>query len=311
MGTRHRDGGLTMTPTCGIGAVLAVTSLPLLLLGLAGGGGVRAADGTSQAAPTMQSQPLAAEAATEWGEPADVTFRSGADGTEQKYVELLPKGFDETQEHHLVIALHGLFADRWQYIRDGRGECAGSRQVALRHGMIYVSPDYRATGSWMNAAAEADVVQIVAEQRKKHRIGRVILTGASMGGTSVLIFTALHPDLVDGVCSENGTANMMEYKNFLDTVEKAYGGPQAEKPEECRKRSPELTPEKFTKPIAFTAGGQDTSVPPQSVLRLAEAVKKTNPKVLVLYRENVGHETDLKDTVEAMEFVVGAAIEKK
>jgi len=85
-------------------------------------------------------------------------FRAETDGSEQKYVEILPKGFDETQEHHLIIALHGLFSDRWQFVRDSRGECAGSRQVALRHGMIYVSPDFRGTstkGSWMNAAAEA------------------------------------------------------------------------------------------------------------------------------------------------------------
>lgn len=294
-----------------IQALLAAASLPLFLLGLAGGGGAGAADVASQAAPTTQSHPQAAVAAPEWSDPVDVTFQSSADGSEQKYVELLPRGFDEAQEHHLVIAFHGLYADRWQYVRETRGECAGPRQVALRHGMIYVSPDYRATGSWMNAAAEADVVQIIAEQRKKHRIGKVFLVGASMGGTSVLIFAALHPDLVDGVCSENGTANMMEYKNFLDTVEKAYGGPQSARAEEYQKRSPELTPQKFTMPIAFTAGGQDTYVPPQSVLRLAEAVKKTNPKVLVLYRENVGHETDLKDTVETMEFVVGAALEKR
>ena len=63
-------------------------------------------------------------------------------------------------------------------------------------------------------------------------------------------------------------------------------------------------------PIAFAAGGRDAVVPPHSVQRLAEAVRKTNASVLVLYREEGGHETNLADTIEAMEFVVRGVLSK-
>jgi pimeloyl-ACP methyl ester carboxylesterase len=153
---------------------------------------------------------LSADAADQWSVPQDQEFRSEWDGSVQRYVELLPQPFDARQEHQLLIALHGHGSDRWQYIRQERGECAGARDTALNYGLIFLSPDYRAPDSWMGPAAEADLVQIIQEARRRHRIGKVILGGGSMGGTSVLIFAALHPDMVDGVVSQNGTANMLE-----------------------------------------------------------------------------------------------------
>lgn len=245
-----------------------------------------------------------ARAAERWSSPRDVEFRSDQDGSVQRYVELLPEPFDSAKEVHLLIGLHGHGSDRWQYVRQERGECRGARDVALKHGMIFVSPDYRAPDSWMGPAAEADLVQIIREVRARHRIGKVVLGGGSMGGTSVLIFAALHPDLIDGVVSQNGTANMLQYDRFQDSIRRWYGGTQEERPDEYRKRSPELAADKFTMPIAFTTGGQDTLVPPASVLRLAKQLEKSNSAMLLLHRENGGHATDYDDTVKAYEFVV-------
>lgn len=243
-----------------------------------------------------------------WSEPEDVAFRAEVDETVQRYVLLRPSDWRADQAYPLLVALHGHGADRWQYIKEERGECRGARDVALRHGMILVSPDYRAPDSWMGPAAEADVVQIIGHLRKSHKIRKIILAGGSMGGAGVLTFTALHPDLVHGVVSENGMANLVEYEGFQDSRTKWYGGDKQQRPEEYRKRSAEFFPDRFTMPIAFTAGGNDTSVPPQSVLRLAEAVGKTNANTLLLYREDGGHATDYEDTVRAMEFVVGKVL---
>src|SRR5215208_5962680 len=77
-------------------------------------------------------------------EPRDVAFTAKVDGTEQRYVELLPPGFDDQTAHDLVLAFHGHGSDRWQFIKDARGECRGMRDVAVRFGVILVSPDYRA-----------------------------------------------------------------------------------------------------------------------------------------------------------------------
>ena len=247
-------------------------------------------------------------AADRFDDPADRAFTAGLDDTIQRYVELRPTNFDPTKPVDIVIALHGHGSDRWQYVRADRGECRGVRDVAARHGMIMVSPDYRATTSWMGPAAESDLVQLIGLLREQYRVRRVYLAGASMGGTSVLIFAALHPDLTDGVLSENGTANMLEYDQFQDAIAASYGGSKSEQPDEYRRRSPELIPDKLTMPLAFTVGGRDTIVPPVSVRRLSRSLKdQDRDDVLLIDDFDGGHATNYDDTVRAFEFVVRQA----
>lgn len=236
-------------------------------------------------------------------DPQDIAFKSTLDGTEQRYVELLPDSIQSLHAHDVLIAFHGHGSDRWQFIKDMRGECKCLRDVAERHGMIFVSPDYRGQTSWMGPKAEADVVQIIAEMKRRHQVGRVFIAGGSMGGTSALIFAALHPELIAGVCSLNGTANMVEYEGFKDAIDASYGST-----EERSKRSAELLSEKFTMPVAVTTGGRDTVVPPQSVLRLVEKLQQAKRKVLSIHREAGGHSTNYEDTCTAMEFLLREAV---
>lgn len=254
---------------------------------------------TSTALPLLLM--LAAAASAE--EPRDVVFQARIDGTEQRYVELLPPAFEAAQPHDVVIALHGHGSDRWQFIRDTRGECQAIRDFAAEHGWIVVSPDYRARTSWMGPQAEADVVQIIAELKQRHSIDRVFLAGGSMGGTAALIFGARHPELIAGVCSLNGTANMVEYDRFQDAIAAAYGGTKAERPDEYRNRSAELWPERFTMPVAVTTGGKDDVVPPQSVLRLVEKLRQARRRVLSIHRAEGGHATTYEDARAALEFI--------
>jgi len=246
--------------------------------------------------------------------PMEMTFKAQLDGTTQQYVLRLPAQFDAIKPHDLVIALHGHSADRQQYITDGRGECKGARDVAAKHSMIYVSPDYRGN-SWMGPAAEADMVQLIGELKQKYKIRNVFLVGASMGGTAVLIFTALHPNLVAGVSSQNGIASMMDYRtNFAGifaAIQASYGGSPETATAEYRKRSPLFAPEKFTMPVAITVGENDTIVPPATTLQLAEAIqKKGNRNVLVIARKDGGHATNYEDTVAALEFVIERAAKR-
>lgn len=57
-------------------------------------------------------------------------------------------------------------------------------------------------------------------------------------------------------------------------------------------------------PVGFTVGGNDTLVPPQSVVRLAGVLKKLQPNVLVVYRETGGHSTAYADGKQVLEFVI-------
>ena len=243
----------------------------------------------------------------ETAQPRDITFIAANDGTEQHYVELLPPSFEPMYAHDVVIALHGHGSDRWQFIKDSRGECKGVRDAAAKYGLIVVSPDYRAKTSWMGPTAEADVVQIISEVKKRDHVNRVFIAGGSMGGTSALTFAALHPELIAGVCSLNGTANLVEYEKFQDAISASFGGSKTEAPDEYKKRSAEFWPEKFTMPVALTTGGKDAIVPPQSVLRLADKLKQAKRPVLSIHREDGGHSTNYEDTMAAMEFVLKRA----
>ncbi len=247
---------------------------------------------------------LAGGAADSVAPPEDIAFAAECDATTQRYVQMLPTGFDAESPHDVLIALHGHGSDRWQYIRSDRGSCLAARETAQKHGMIYIAPDYRAKTSWMGPKAEADLVQIIGLVKKHYAVRRVFLCGGSMGGSSVLTFTALHPDMVAGVSSFNGTANHIEYANFQDAIRASFGGTKEEIPEEYRKRSAEFFPEKFTMPVAITAGGKDTAVPPDSVMRLAKKLEELGRDVLLLYREDGPHSTTDQDARTALEFMI-------
>lgn len=235
----------------------------------------------------------------------DVAFTARFDGSEQRYVLWIPEGLSGPEGRDVIVALHGHGSDRWQFIQNPRDECRGLRETARAHGMIIVSPDYRAATSWMGPAAEADTLQIIEECRDRYKPGRVLLVGGSMGATSALTFAALHPEAIDGVVALNGVANHVEYTGFQDAISASFGGDKTTKPDEYRKRSAEFQPERLTMPIAFTVGGADTVTPPGSVLRLAEKLTALGRDILVIQQPQGGHETNFADTCAAIEFVIG------
>jgi dipeptidyl aminopeptidase/acylaminoacyl peptidase len=255
----------------------------------------------------LLGSPGSALAGTNDAPSTDVAFTAMCDGTEQRYVLMLPASFQPEPQHDVLIALHGHGSDRWQFVRDARDECRAARDVAAAHGMIFVSPDYRAKTSWMGPKAEADLVQIIDELRRAHRVSRVFLCGGSMGGTATLTFAALHPELLAGVAAMNGTANLVEYAGFSDAIAASFGGSKTAIPDEYRKRSAEFWPERFTMPVGISAGGKDDVVPAQSVVRLANELKARGRAVLLIHREDTGHATNYNDARAILEFVIQKA----
>jgi len=238
-------------------------------------------------------------------DPRDIEFVAKCGQTRQKYVLALPEDFSADKKHDVLLALHGHGSDRWQFIKQQRDECRAARDFSQRYHMLYVSPDYRAKTSWMGPKAEADLLQIIRDLKKQYAIRRVFLCGASMGGTACLTFTALHPKLIDGVASMNGTANLIEYDNFEDAIDKSFGGKKTDVPAEYKLRSAEYWPERFTMPLAIAVGGQDRTVPSDSVQRLAKIVKTLgNKHVLVIRRDQRGHSTNYRDATDILEWLI-------
>ncbi|MCC6487179.1 MAG: alpha/beta fold hydrolase [Candidatus Hydrogenedentes bacterium] len=243
--------------------------------------------------------------------PEDVAFTASIDKSMQHYVVMRPEPYDAAVPLDVLIALHGHGSDRWQFAKDPRDECRAARDVAAKHGMLFVSPDYRAKTSWMGPKAEADVVQIIGDLKRAYRVRRVIVCGGSMGGTAALTFASRHPDLVDGVAAMNGTANLVEYEGFQDAFRESYGGTKNDVPSEYHDRSAEFFPERFTMPVGLTTGGKDEIVPPQSVLRLVDKLKELGRDVLIIHREDGGHATNYEDGTAILEFVIAKALDSK
>lgn len=269
-------------------------------------------------APTITSRP-AATTSPATSHEQDIAF-TAFDGTTQRYILLPPTNDSAPRDAHAtpsnapgalprdaLIALHGHGSDRWQFVRSDRAECRAARDVAARHRMLFVSPDYRARTSWMGPAAERDLLYIIEQLRTKHGITRIFLCGASMGGSSTLTFTALHPELIAAAVCMNGTANHLEYDQFQDAIAASFGGDKKVIPLEYKRRSAEYWPERFTMPLAITTGGQDTIVPPDSSLRLARVLQHLGKPILVLHRPATGHETSYEDAVQALEYAVSEA----
>jgi hypothetical protein len=84
--------------------------------------------------------------------PQERQFTADYDHSVQRYLLLAPMRFDPRVEHDLLIGFHGHGSDRRQYAAESRGECRGARDVAAKHDMIFISPDYRAP------AAEDDLL---------------------------------------------------------------------------------------------------------------------------------------------------------
>jgi pimeloyl-ACP methyl ester carboxylesterase len=240
-------------------------------------------------------------------ETKEMKFTATVDSTTQLYVQILPAGFDPSRYHDVMIALHGAGSDRWQFAADTRDECRAARDEAAKHAMIYISPDYRGT-SFMGIKAEADVLQIIEETKAKYRVSSVFITGASMGGMGCLTFTVLHPDLIAGVASMNGTGNFFEWPGFdFAPLVESFGGTSTQVPDEYRKRSAEFWPEKFTMPIGIATSGQDNIVPPQSVLRMADTLQKLGKTVRLVYEPTFGHVTNYTDAMIILDFMVDSA----
>lgn len=243
-------------------------------------------------------------------QPQDIVFTARFDGSQQRYGQRLPRRFRPSESHDVLIALHGHGSDRWQFLTPNYDEIRAALDTAARFGMILVSPDYRAKTSWMGPAAEADLVQIIGEIKGRFSVRRMLLCGASMGGSSALTFAALHPELVDGVVAMNGTANHLEYENFQEAIAASFGGSKKTLPLEYKKRSAEYWPERFTMPVAVTTGGQDRSVPPDSVLRLGAVLRKIGRNVLIIHRPETGHTTRYDDAVRALEWLLEVSAAK-
>ncbi|MCX5661977.1 MAG: prolyl oligopeptidase family serine peptidase [Planctomycetota bacterium] len=208
-------------------------------------------------------------------------FVSELDGTRDYSLVISPASDGKTESGgDVAVYLHGHGGLPEQLFSH---PClVGLPALAAQAGITLVAPNLRGN-AWMGPAAEADLVQLAAEIRRTLRPRRLLLTGASMGGTSVLIFEGLHPTLFDGYLAYCGAADMREYVAFCrattaipvlqqiaDAIAQSYGGSPDDRPEVYRERSAVERAGAFERPTIFVHGGNDAIIPVGSARRLAQ-----------------------------------------
>ena len=232
--------------------------------------------------------------------PVERSFKASCDGSEQKYMVIVPEG--QKTFAGALVALHGHGSDRRQFAEDGRGECKAARDAAASRNLIFVSPDYRAKCSWMGPKAESDVLDLIEVLRGEYGVSTFYFCGGSMGGTSALTFAVRHPHLVAGVVALNPLADHLQYDRFQDAIAASFGGDKKSAYDEYYRRSAINYPERFTMPVSITVGGADKTVPSDSARLLAQKIAFRRPDLI--YFDEVaerGHKTDYDASKKAFD----------
>jgi pimeloyl-ACP methyl ester carboxylesterase len=193
---------------------------------------------------------------------------SRIDETRQTYLQQVPR--DRATVNTLLIGLHGHGSHQEQLMTPGIYHNALGRmmEIAWQRNVLYVTPEYRGN-SWMNAAAEADITQLIATLRTMYRLTRVVLIGGSMGGTSALIYAALRPAMVDGVIAACPATDMeLAYHEFrqgplpeiADAIRASYGSAPDDHDGEFHRRSTRRHATLLSMPITLLHGDADALI---------------------------------------------------
>ena len=167
----------------------------------------------------------------------------------------------------------------------------------------------------MSPAAADDMVQIIETERQKRTWTKTIFVSGSMGGTSVLVFAALHPERVDGVVALGAATDIARYETWCrssdspaatagirsaiaDAIAYAYG--DADK----TVHSASGNAQKLTMPIVLFHGEKDTLIPIEEARDLASKLKQAPH---FIYREISGgnHDSPLPLWSEAVNLLKG------
>jgi dienelactone hydrolase len=228
------------------------------------------------------------------------TFVSKYDGQEDTFAVLPPSGTKPEAGYDLVVYLHGMGSTFLEPF-----VCPDTRPIAReiaakKPQLIFASLNYRLGYSWGNDAAIADITQNIREIMQRYPIHRIVLMGTSMGGCTVLTYSALAPADVKiklvGAVSSEGAGDLSrlfhETKNgsIPPALQNAFGGTPETVPERYAKQSfiPNIEQVKGDNRYAILSATRDTIVPPKFQKELVELLnKRSMPTDLI--EINSGH----------------------
>lgn len=161
--------------------------------------------------------------------------------------------------------------------------------------------------AWMSPAAAIDLHDLLRWMRKEQGMERTLFWSGSMGGTSNLIYAALHPEDVNGVVALGAATDIASYyswcmeqpkaiaREIAVSIEKSYGGTPATQEKLFAEYSALRNANCLTMPIYLAHGGADTAIPVEQARNFAQAMQHQK---YFCYNEIAGgnHDSPLWDT---------------
>lgn len=181
----------------------------------------------------------------------------------------------------VVIHGHGSHADQLFTRADIRDAWL---PALLASGAGIVTPNLR-DNAWMSPAAATDLHALLAWLRSSHGARNFILFSGSMGGTSNLLYAALHPEDVAACVALGAATDLAGYdawcqrqpagstqRDIGTAIETAYGATPAVAPELYQRHATLRQCGQLTMPVFFAHGGADALIPVGQARQLAAAM---------------------------------------
>ena len=181
-------------------------------------------------------------------------------------------------------------------------------------GLGVLTPNLRGN-AWMAPPAAADLHALLQVVRSEFDAESFVLASGSMGGTSNVIYAALHPEDVAGVVARGTATDLASYhqwcraheqngtiRGIANAIEASYGGTPEDNPDVYAEHSAVARADRLTMPTFVVHGSRDAIIPVSQTRRLAAAMGDSDHFV---YSEipDGGHDSPLRHT-ESFDWVM-------
>jgi pimeloyl-ACP methyl ester carboxylesterase len=244
----------------------------------------------------------------EIGNLTQLTFRSAVDGMEDFAIIRPPP--ENAKGGHWVVVLHGHGSTGMQlFTREDLRTDWLPKLIAGGHGIL--CPNLRGN-AWMGKEAVEDLHALLAEIRKQYGAQSFILAGGSMGGTSCLIYSVIHPEDVAGVVALCPCTDLPGFLRFLQTrqdgilkeirtsIETSYRGDVSL----IDAHSCTAHAKRLTMPVFLAHGISDPIIPVAQSRRLAALMEDRKTDFMYVEIEG-GHDAPLPRFGEGLSWLSG------